>query len=166
MAIFPAQISNFISGVWTGSVTVLRTVTNVYLRATDLAGHTGTGNTFTVNPTNHLPTLAPISDRSIVQGGTLFVTNTASDIDPGQTSQITATGQSAKGDLKYSYTATAGTVEGNGPNATFSSQGAQPGTATVTCTVTDDRGKTATAQASVNVRAPKAPEPGVPCCHR
>ncbi|GAC1648355.1 MAG: hypothetical protein NVS9B15_07040 [Acidobacteriaceae bacterium] len=81
------------------------------------------------------------------------------DIDPGQTSQITATGQSAKGDLKYSYTATAGTVEGNGPNATFNSQGTQPGSATVTCTVTDDRGKTATAQTTVNVRAPKAPEP-------
>ncbi|MBV9670250.1 MAG: hypothetical protein JOZ43_04770, partial [Acidobacteriales bacterium] len=81
-----------------------------------------------------------------------------SEIDPGQTAQITANGQTAKGELKYAYTATGGTVDGNGPNATFNSQGVQPGSsATVTCTVTDDRGKTASSQATVNVRAPKAP---------
>jgi hypothetical protein len=84
------------------------------------------------------------------------------DIDPGQTSQIQANASTIKGGLKYSYSASTGTVEGEGPNVTFNSQGAQPGAATVTCTVTDDRGKTAQATTTVNVRQPVAPPPPPP----
>jgi outer membrane protein OmpA-like peptidoglycan-associated protein len=85
-----------------------------------------------------------------------------SEIDPGQSAAISANGSTIRGGLKYSYSATSGTIEGTGPNATYSSAGAQPGTSTVTCTVTDDRGKTASAQTTVTIRAPVAPPPPPP----
>ncbi len=84
------------------------------------------------------------------------------EIDPGQTAQINSTGSTVKGNLKYSYTASAGNVTGDGPNATLNATGANPGPINVTCTVTDDRGKTASAQTAVTVKAPVAPPPPPP----
>jgi uncharacterized repeat protein (TIGR01451 family) len=84
VAVSPVQISSFAAGVWSGNVTVLRGVTNVYLRATDLEGHTGTGNTFVVAVTNHTPIIAPVPNQVVMQGDTMVVTNVASDVDPGQ----------------------------------------------------------------------------------
>jgi outer membrane protein OmpA-like peptidoglycan-associated protein len=82
-------------------------------------------------------------------------------IKPGDTSAITATGLSPQNrPLTYSYSASAGTVSGTGASATFSSAGAPPGTATVTCTVTDDKGQTASATTPVTIEAPYvAPAP-------
>lgn len=79
------------------------------------------------------------------------------EIDAGGTSTINANGATIKGNLKYNYTASAGTVQGDGPNATLNAAGAQPGPITVTCNVTDDRGQTASATTTVTVRAPVAP---------
>jgi outer membrane protein OmpA-like peptidoglycan-associated protein len=76
-------------------------------------------------------------------------------VKPGETSTITAAGLSPQNrPLTYSYSATAGTVEGNGASATFSSTGAPTGTAGITCNVSDDKGQTATANASVVIMAP------------
>jgi outer membrane protein OmpA-like peptidoglycan-associated protein len=76
-------------------------------------------------------------------------------IKPGETSTITASGVSPQNrPLTYSYVATAGTVEGNGASATFSSTGAPTGTTGVTCNVSDDKGQTATANTSVTILAP------------
>jgi hypothetical protein len=82
-------------------------------------------------------------------------------IKPGETSTITASGVSPQNrPLTYSYVATAGTVEGNGASATFSSTGAPTGTTGVTCNVSDDKGQTATANTSVTILAPYvAPAP-------
>ena len=83
-------------------------------------------------------------------------------IKPGDTSAITATGVSPQSrPLTYSYSATAGTVSGTGNSATYSSAGAPTGTSTVTCTVTDDKGQTATANAAVTIEAPYVPPPPV-----
>jgi outer membrane protein OmpA-like peptidoglycan-associated protein len=84
------------------------------------------------------------------------------EVDPGQTSTINCNGSTAKGNLQYSYKSSAGNVSGEGPNATLNTQGAQPGPITVTGTVTDDRGKTASADTTVTVRAPQAPPPPPP----
>jgi hypothetical protein len=82
-------------------------------------------------------------------------------IKPGDTSAITATGLSPQNrPLTYSYSASAGTVSGTGNSATFSSAGAPAGTATITCTVTDDKGQTASATTPVTIEAPYvAPAP-------
>jgi hypothetical protein len=79
-------------------------------------------------------------------------------IKPGDTSAITATGVSPQNrPLTYSYSATAGSVTGDGSTATFNSAGAPTGATGITCKVTDDKGQTATADTSVTVVAPAAP---------
>jgi len=76
-------------------------------------------------------------------------------IKPGETSTITAAGVSPQNrPLTYSYAASAGTVAGNGASATFASTGASSGTASITCNVSDDKGQTATVNASVTLLAP------------
>jgi outer membrane protein OmpA-like peptidoglycan-associated protein len=76
-------------------------------------------------------------------------------IKPGETSTITAQGTSPQNrPLTYAYTAAAGTVSGSGATGTFSSTGAPTGSTAITCTVSDDKGQTATANTSVTITAP------------
>jgi hypothetical protein len=46
VAVVPTNSDNFVSGVWTGSVTVLEAATNVVLVASDGAGYSGTSTVF------------------------------------------------------------------------------------------------------------------------
>jgi outer membrane protein OmpA-like peptidoglycan-associated protein len=81
-------------------------------------------------------------------------------INPGDTATLTATAQSPQNrPLTYSYTATAGTVNGTGSTATYSSAGAPSGTVDVTCNVADDKGHSANANATLTI-APPPPPPG------
>ena len=50
VSISPTSASGFVSGVWTGNVTVNTLASNVVLTATDGAGHTGASNAFDVVP--------------------------------------------------------------------------------------------------------------------
>ena len=76
-------------------------------------------------------------------------------IKPGESSTITAHGVSPQNrPLTYSYSALAGTVAGSGATAVFNSTGAPVGAAGVTCTVSDDKSQTATANTSVIIMAP------------
>ena len=75
----------------------------------------------------------------------------------GGTSTITSTASSPDGrGLTYSYATSAGSVTGNASTATLNSNGAQPGTITVTCNASDDRNPplTASSTTTVNVQAP------------
>jgi len=75
-----------------------------------------------------------------------------SSINPGDSATITASGASPQNrPLNYSYTTPAGTVTGSGATATFNSAGAPPGTANITCNVSDDKGNAASSTAMVNV---------------
>ena len=81
-------------------------------------------------------------------------------VDPGGSSTITATGVSPQNrPLTYSYTASAGTINGTGNTATLSTTGAPAGIITVTATVTDDKGQSASCTTTVSVNAPKAAPP-------
>jgi outer membrane protein OmpA-like peptidoglycan-associated protein len=81
-------------------------------------------------------------------------------INPGDSATITATAVSPQNrPLTYSYTATAGTISGSGSTATYSSAGAPSGTTDVTCNVADDKGHSATSNASLTI-APPPPPPG------
>jgi hypothetical protein len=81
-----------------------------------------------------------------------------STVKPGDSSTITASGSSPEGyPLTYSYSSTAGTINGNTSSATLSTSGAAPGTITVTCNVVDSKGMTASQQTTVTVEAPPAP---------
>lgn len=84
-------------------------------------------------------------------------------VKPGDTSTITAEGKSEDNrPLTYKFESSAGTISGNGPQATLNTQGAQPGPINVTCTATDDRNLSANSQATVTVEAPPPPPPPPP----
>lgn len=92
------------------------------------------------------------------QPPTISCSANPSTINPGDSSTITAQGVSPQNrPLTYSYSATEGTVSGNGNTATLSTTGAAPGTITVTCNVVDDKGQTASATTAVTVSAPPPP---------
>jgi Outer membrane protein beta-barrel domain len=92
---------------------------------------------------------------------TLSCSASPSTIRPGDSSTVTATGMSPQNrPLTYTYSATSGTINGNGTTATFASTGAPTGTVPITCNVSDDKGHTASANTSVDIVAP--PPPPVP----
>ena len=81
---------------------------------------------------------------------------------PGGTSTINSNASSPDGRrLIYSYTASAGDIDGTGSSATLNTRGAQPGTITVTCNVADDRvpALTSSGTTAVLVQAPPPPPP-------
>jgi outer membrane protein OmpA-like peptidoglycan-associated protein len=89
---------------------------------------------------------------------TLSCTASPTTVQPGGTATITATGVSPQNrPLTYSFTASAGQISGSGNTATLSTTGAPAGTITITGTVQDDKGQTATCSASVDVQAPPPP---------
>jgi len=83
-----------------------------------------------------------------------------SSVNPGDSATITATGRSPQNrPLTYSYSSTAGSINGTTASATLSTAGAAPGTITVTCNTVDDKGKSASATTTVTVIAPPPPPP-------
>jgi len=80
------------------------------------------------------------------------------NLKPGDSATITATGVSPQNrPLTYSYSSSAGSVNGTGNTATLSTTGAPSGSITVTCNVQDDKGQTASATTTVDVEQPPAP---------
>ena len=80
------------------------------------------------------------------------------NLKPGDSSTVTAIGISPQNrTLTYSYSATAGSISGSGTTATYSSAGAPTGDVGITCSVSDDRGHTVTAQTGVTILAPPPP---------
>jgi outer membrane protein OmpA-like peptidoglycan-associated protein len=78
-----------------------------------------------------------------------------STINTGDKSVITAAGVSPQNrPLTYSYSAASGTISGTGASATFDSTGAPAAAVGIICSVTDDKGQTATASTNVTVTAP------------
>ncbi len=81
-------------------------------------------------------------------------------IKPGETSTITATGVSPQNrPLTYSYSAASGSIAGTGATAVYSSTGAPTGTVNINCSVSDDKGQSATAATTVTITAPYVPPP-------
>lgn len=81
-----------------------------------------------------------------------------STLNSGDSATITATGASPQNrPLTYSYSSTAGSINGSSSTATLTTVGAAAGTITVTCNVVDDKGQTASAQTSVSVTVPTPP---------
>jgi hypothetical protein len=92
---------------------------------------------------------------------TISCSASPSNLKPGDPSTVTAVGVSPQNrPLTYSYSSTGGTISGSGTTANFSSTGAPTGVVGITCTVSDDKNQTATANTSVTITAPYvAPAP-------
>ena len=81
-------------------------------------------------------------------------------INPNESSTVTASGISPQNrPLTYSYMAQSGSISGNGATATYSSTGAPAGPVGITCNVTDDKGNSAAAVASITIAPPPVLEP-------
>jgi hypothetical protein len=82
------------------------------------------------------------------------------EVQPGGTATITAQAVSPQNrPLTYSYSASAGTITGSSTTAEFSSAGAPTGAVGITCSVSDDKSHTETANTHVTVLAPPPPPP-------
>ena len=92
------------------------------------------------------PTISCSADPASVQmGGTATISSNASSPDRRR--------------LTYSYMTSAGSVSGDTATATLNSGGAQPGTITVTCNVSDDRNPPLTASSSTTLAVQSPPPP-------
>ena len=81
-----------------------------------------------------------------------------STLKPGELSTVTAIGVSPQNrPLTYTYSATAGSISGNGATAAYSSVGAPTGGVGITCTAKDDKGQSASAATAVTITAPYVP---------
>jgi hypothetical protein len=81
-----------------------------------------------------------------------------STIKPGDTSTITCQGVSPQNrPLTYSYSASAGSITGNGTTAVYSSTGAPTGAVGITGTVSDDKGHSVSGNTTVTIEAPPPP---------
>jgi hypothetical protein len=79
-------------------------------------------------------------------------------LKPGDSSTITAQGVSPQNrPLTYTYSTSAGQINGSNTTATLNTSGAPAGPITVTCNVSDDKGQTASTTTSVNIEQPPPP---------
>ena len=86
---------------------------------------------------------------------TISCSASPSTINPGDSSTVTSVGVSPQNrPLTYRYSVSAGSINGSGTTAAFSSAGAPTGAVGITCNVTDDKGQTASASTSVTITAP------------
>jgi outer membrane protein OmpA-like peptidoglycan-associated protein len=91
---------------------------------------------------------------------TISCSASPSNIMPGETSTVTASGVSPQNrPLTYSYTATTGSISGSGASASFSSANATTGVVGIACNVTDDKNQTASANTNVTITTPPPPAP-------
>lgn len=89
---------------------------------------------------------------------TVSCTANPTTIMPGERATISCNATSPDNlPLTYTYSASSGQISGNGPQAQFDSTGAQPGTVTIKCDVTDSRGDKAEGTATVEVQQPPPP---------
>ena len=83
---------------------------------------------------------------------TILCSASPQSIFSGASTTITSHATSAhNGSLVYSYSASAGSITGNNETAVLTAVGSNPGAITVTCSVSDDLGLTASASTTVNI---------------
>ncbi|MGA2354059.1 MAG: hypothetical protein ABSG02_06155 [Terriglobales bacterium] len=133
------------NGVSGGSYTATATVSDPKAKKNNTASCTAN---FTVKePPKNPPQLSCSASPSMVQAGqtaTITCTCTSPDNVP-----VTVGG----------WTATGGSISGNGSSATLGTTGAASGPITISATCTDSRGLTASSSSSVTVENPPPPAP-------
>jgi hypothetical protein len=133
------------NGIAGGSYTVTAHITDPKMKK---GGEASCTASFTVKePPKNPPTMSCSANPTSVQAGvpsTLTCTCTSPDGVP-----VTVSG----------WTASGGTISGDGSTATLNTTGASAGPITVSATCTDSRGLTTSASSQVNVEVPPPPPP-------
>lgn len=130
------------AGLSPGQYTVNATVTDARMKKN---GTVQCSAQFTINePPKNPPTISCTAEPTTVRAGdAVNITSTATNPDNRP--------------LTYTYQASAGRITGNGTTATLDTAGAPAGPITVNCTVSDDRGLTATNSTTATVEVPPPP---------
>jgi opacity protein-like surface antigen len=155
--------------------------TAVYTWSVDGGTVSGISNTASINTTNlaagtytvkghvsegdsardNADCTAPYALKAI-EPPTVSCTANPSTVNSGDPSTITAMGVSPQNrPLTYTFSATSGSISGNGANATLSTGGVETGAIGVTCNVADDKGQTGSSATSVTVAVPTPVKPMV-----
>jgi outer membrane protein OmpA-like peptidoglycan-associated protein len=105
------------------------------------------------------PPPPPAPAAAVMNPPTITCTANPAMVHVGENATIRCAGTSPDNrDLTYSFASDNGAVTGRGETAVLNTANAQAGPATVTATVSDDRGQTASTTTQVNVQAAAAPE--------
>jgi outer membrane protein OmpA-like peptidoglycan-associated protein len=105
------------------------------------------------------PPPPPAPAAAAMNPPTVTCTATPASVHVGETATIRCSGASPDNrELTYNFASDNGAVTGRGETAVLNTANAQPGVATVTTTVSDDRGQTGTTTTQVNIQAAAAPE--------
>lgn len=133
------------NGIAAGNYTVTANISDPKMKKNGEASCTAN---FTVKELpKHPPTMSCSANPTTVQtGGTSTISCTCTSPDNASVNVS-------------EWTASSGTVNGTGENATLNTTGASPGSVTVSATCTDSRGLNTSASTSVNVEAPPPPPP-------
>ncbi|HEV2710712.1 MAG TPA: hypothetical protein VGU67_10900 [Edaphobacter sp.] len=146
---------------WTadgGTITGTSNVANIDTKNAAPGTYTAKGHVTEGNKPGQMADCSAQYTVEAFQPPTISCSANPTTLNPGDSSTITAEGVSPQNrPLTYSYSATEGSVSGNGNTATLSTAGAAPGTITVTCNVVDDKGQTASSTTSVTIAAPPPP---------
>ncbi len=131
------------TGMAPGNYTVTATVTDNKPKKNEAPATCNAS--FTIQePPKHPPTISCSANPTTVQSG--------------QPVNISCTGSSPDNrPLTYNCTASAGRLSMNGPNGTLDTAGLPAGPVTVNCTVTDDRGLSASTSTEATVEVPPPP---------
>ncbi|MGA2140338.1 MAG: fibronectin type III domain-containing protein [Verrucomicrobiia bacterium] len=91
VAITPTNSGNFVGGVWTGAVTVLGPATNMWLRADDGAGNSGTSLPFVVQAFTDLAVTMSAAPDPVLVSSNLTWTATVINLGPDGTTGVLLT---------------------------------------------------------------------------
>ncbi|MBI2928089.1 MAG: DUF11 domain-containing protein, partial [Verrucomicrobia bacterium] len=155
--ITPVVTGNFVSGVWTGDLTVQEIADSMYLLAEDDEGHSGAANYFTARLANDLAVAINDAPDPVSLGGTLTYTLTLTNTGPAAATAVVLTDPLPAGVRFESATLSQGshTVAGNTVtcNVGTLAAGAE---ATITLVVTVTQSGTVTNRVTVTRGEPDA----------
>ena len=110
LAVTPTLLSNFTAGVWTGSVTLHDTATNVFLRVEDGFGRQSTGNVFAVTASNNLALTTSLSPGRKTLGNPFTYYLTVANTGPLPATGVQVIDDLPVGATLISATSSVGTV--------------------------------------------------------
>jgi hypothetical protein len=141
-----------------GQITGNSSTANIDTSKTAPGNYTAQGNVSEgLKPGHFADCSAPYTVMAF-QPPTISCSASPSTLAPGESATITAQATSPQNrPLTYSYAASAGSINGTNSTATLNTSGSASGPITVTCTVVDDKGQTASSTTTVSVQTPPPP---------
>lgn len=114
LSLSPTNSAGFVDGAWSGNVAVLEPTTNVTLKASDNASHTGLSNPFEVRLQNDLAVTVTDAPDPVSLGGNLTYTINVTNLGPAAATGVLVTNVLASGVSLVSVNPSQGTVSTNG----------------------------------------------------